>query len=275
VTAKGLLKRVCPPVLVDLVRGRSLFPKPPVVWEGIYPDRQSVPTRNGTYDDEARIAEFLDRARAARALVAAGRKPDVGCAWHEALGVLSAIASVERRALRVLDFGGGVGFAFIQLLSTLRNDVTVDYHVVDLEKICAAGRELFADDPRIQFHTSLPADQRDVDIVYVSTALPYIDDYAGLLRRLVGMNARYVLLNRLAAGDFPTYAARQVNLSGQALAYWFLNRDEVVRLVAAGGYSLVHEEQVGEAYDQREYPHEYRVGRMRTLLFARNEDGAR
>jgi len=107
-----------------------------------------------------------------------------------------------------LDFGGGVGLAYVQVLSSLRGNHAISYHVVELEKMCAAGRRLFADDPRIQFHTFLPALRDKLDIVYASGLLPYIDDYAGLVRQLAGLNASYIMLTHVAAGRFRTYARK-------------------------------------------------------------------
>src|SRR5262249_11206212 len=174
--------------------------------------------------------------------------------WHDPLGYLAAVAGSGRDRLGILDFGGGVGQAFVHLVSTWRGQAKLAYHVVDLERMCAAGRMLFENDPRITFHMQLADLTGGIDIVYVSSVLPYMDDYAGTLRDLAALRARYVLLTRLAAGSFPTYAARQVNLTGQQLAYWFLNVHEIVDVMAASGYLLVHEGQSGPEYRQNNYP---------------------
>lgn len=227
-----------------------------------------MPTKNERYDNDARIAEFIEWTRQGKASIAAGKAMNVSCAWHEALALLAASIAPEQD-IRVLDFGGGVGLGFLQLLASLRSNTTVTYHVVELENMCIAGRKLFADDSRIHFHTAWPTVDGKIDIAYASTVLPYIDDYRGLLRQFASVQAKYILLNQLAAGAFPTYAAKQLNLPGQALAYWFLNLQEVIDVLAADGYSLTYETQVGPEYDQSNYPARYRLGRMRTLLFVR------
>jgi len=268
-SAAGYVVRwLCPPALLELLRGRPPFSRR-LVWEGVYKDRQSVPATDDRYDNNARVSEFVARARRAKALMKAGKPINVPCAWHDALGLLAA-SIASQPYIRVLDFGGGVGLAFLQLLSSLRAKTAVCYHVIDLENMCMAGRELFADDSRIQFHSTWPALEGNIDIVYASTVLPYIDDYVGLLRRFAAVKATYILLNQLAAGAFSTYAAKQLNLPGQVLAYWFLNIQEVTDVLAAAGYSCMYETQVGNEYDQSNYPELYRLGRMRTLLFLRD-----
>ena len=263
---KHVVKRLCPPAVLKLLRGRPFSRQ--LVWEGIYKDRRSVPATDDRYDSNARVSEFVESARRARALMRAGKPMDVPCAWHDALCLLAA-SIASQPYIRVLDFGGGVGFAFLQLLSSLRAKTAVCYHVIDLENMCIAGRELFADDLRIQFHSTWPALEGNIDIVYASTVLPYIDDYVGLLRQFAAVKARFILLNQLATGNFLTYAAKQLNLPGQVLAYWFLNIQEVIDVLAAAGYSCMYEAQVGHDYDQSNYPELYRLGRMRTMFFVR------
>jgi len=60
-----------------------------------------------------------------------------------------------------------------------------------------------------------------------------------------------------------------LNLPGQVLAYWFLNVDEISKILAAVGYSLAYDGLVGPMYDQSNYPESHRMGRMRTMLFVR------
>jgi putative methyltransferase (TIGR04325 family) len=195
------------------------------------------------------------------------RGESAGFFWHSPLGLLAATVSAGQHAVRVLDFGGGVGQAFVQLLSTLRGATAVGYRVVDLDGVCAAGRQLFADDKRITFRTDWADIEEPVDVVYASSALPYVHDYEASLRRLMALKAPYVLLTKVAAGDFPPYAARQLNLAGQVLAYWFLNVAELIEIMSSGGYRCVYNEQVGRRYDQRNYPAAYRIGQMRNMLF--------
>ncbi len=260
--------RFLPPALAHLLlRAIRLHPSP--TWEGIYPDCASVPVENGNYSHAIRVADFRNRAARARAEAAAGVKIDVASAWHEGLAILAASMTAGQSRLHVLDFGGATGVAFVQVYSCLRVPVQIRYDVVDLEEMCVAGADVFRDDPRIHFHTSIPSNPGRPDIVYASTVLPYIEDYKGLLRRLAAVQGRFILLNQLAAGDFASFATRQLNLSGQVLAYWFLNRDEVVGEVCSGGYRLIHEDFVGPEYDQSNYPPPYRIGRMRSMLFAR------
>lgn len=260
---RQLLKLFVPPVLVDLVRGRLNLP-PGYTWEGIYPHRRDVPVRHASYDHEARISEMAAQGRDLLGQVRAGQRPGL---WHDTLALVAATVSAGSGRLRVVDFGGAMGTGFIQLIATLPPTTALEYHVVDLPGMCAAGREVFASEPRIRFHTTLAEVPAEPDIVYVNSVLQYIDDYASQLRALAALRAPRLLLARTAIGDFPTFATRQLNLPGQVLAYWFLNQDEVLGVLAGAGYRLAFESLGDREYDQTNFPVTHRIGRMRNLLF--------
>lgn len=263
---RHVLKRLAPPVLVDLVRGAKSF-TPACTWEGIYPHLREVPVQHATYDHGERIREMASQAGELLAQVRAGRKPAL---WHDTLATVAATVGAGRRSVRVVDFGGATGTGFIQLLATLPQATPVEYHIVDLPGMCAAGREVFAGESRIQFHAALAEVQGQPDIVYVNSVLQYIDDYAGQLRALAALRAPWLLLARTATGNFPTFATRQLNLPGQVLPYWFINREEIGTILQGAGYRLAFEGMADRDYDQSNFPETHRVGRMRHLLFARD-----
>ncbi len=267
---RRLVKRILPVPLVGFVRALKMTPPVPV-WDGVYAHLHDVPTTGGTYDDDRRIDESLRLARAELEVARGGGSPAL---WHDSLGVLAGAVLAGRSCISILDFGGGVGTAYIQLLASLPKTAAIRYRVIEQKNTCVAGRRLFDGDSRIQFDTSLPELGDAPDIVYVNSALPYIADYAGLLRNLAGLGARYLLLARLAAGKFPTYATRQLNLSGQVLPYWFLNAEEVKEILRQAGYSLAYDAASGPEYNQDNFPESHRIGRMRTQLFVGSRGSA-
>jgi len=236
------------------------------IWDGIYPHLRDVPADGSSYDDERRIGEMLRFAQGALAKQRTGTDPGL---WHDALAVLAGGIAAERGAVDVLDVGGALGTAYIHLLATLPSSARIGFRIIDQEKMCAAGRQLFAGDPRIAFDTSLDGQRGVPDVVYANSVLPYVEDYAGFLRRLADLGARDMLIGRLAGGSYPTYATRQLNLAGQVLPYWFHNTDEVKDILRMSGYVVVYEGLTGPDYDQRNFPASHRVGRMRNLLFRR------
>ena len=187
--------------------------------------------------------------------------------------IASMCAAGRRNGIRIVDFGGGMGNAYIHLL---RNSVAipdVEYHIVEIESVCNAGRDLFKSDPRVHFHSSLPAGLTGVDIVYICSALQYIEDYPGLLNALCSYRSKYFLFVKLSAGDIPTYATAQKNLPGTVVPYWFVNLEEIERIMTGNGYGLIYRCLLDREYDQGNFPPEYRLGRACNLLFEGSSDG--
>jgi putative methyltransferase (TIGR04325 family) len=185
------------------------------------------------------------------------------------LPLLAAFVAAQRGEVRVLDFGGGMGIGYIDILGALPSPATVKYVVVETDEVSAEGRAIFAGDGRIGFVSRVGDAGPGFEIVHVNSAVQYIEDYRGLIRELAALGAEFMLFVNLAAGDIPTYATAQLNVPGSVLAYWFLNIEEVVALLRDEGYSLVMEMRSERRLRGFDVPREYRLDRGRNLLFAR------
>lgn len=239
---------------------------PPYVWDGIYAHRRDVPTHRAQYTAEL-IDEMVTTTGRALDQWRAGRKPTL---WHDCLAMVAGAASAGRQRLSVVDFGGGAGTAFVQLISSLPSSLELECVVVDVEEVAARGRRLFSGDSRIRFVTSLAEAPVRPDIVYLNSVLPYLDDYPEVLGQLAALQPRFILLARLAAGNIPTFASRQLNVPGRVFAYWFHNLDELIGILQRSGYALASHSYGEHEYDLSNFPETHRVGRFRNVLFARS-----
>lgn len=238
-------------------------------WDGIYGHYRDVPTHGDRFDGD----EWINKTRInTERLLASSREhgsiPKDTVGEHTLLPLLASAVCESAGKVSILDFGGGMGVTYIHLISSLPN-CAVSYYVVEREGIARGGAELFAGDARIHFLSELPAGS-DFDIVYMSSALQYVEDYPSLLRMLVAYRAKYFLFVKLSSGDFPTYATAQKNVAGTTLPYWFINVGEIIELMAAGGYSLIYKSALEQHYDQTNFPPEYRMDRACNLLFSLN-----
>lgn len=270
VTWKRLLKRVTPPFLMDLYAKGVRPASSGFVWEGIYDNFAAVPTTGAGFSGD----EWLSSMQAALAHQAtrpgATATFPLGVAGESAtLALLGSVVCHERRRLTVLDFGGGAGGTFLPFVHGMAGCDAVDVHVVDMPAVCELGAKFWAGEGRIHFHAELPSKPSRVDIVHISSALQYVEDYPGLLRRLCEYEPRFFLFVRLSAGDIPTYATAQRNVRGSTLPYWFLNVNELIALMAGAGYELRFKELLAREYDQSNFPPTHRLGRTCNLMFAR------
>lgn len=239
-------------------------------WKGVYADYRDAPSSGGGFNSaiyvRREVAETVPAIDAARAC--ADRREDIRTSFT--LPILACTVSrANAGRLCVLDLGGGIGSTYLEVLGTAVSCSELEYHVVELEWACLEGARLFADDPRIRFHRAPPAGLRQVDIVYASGVLMYVEDYAAMLRRLCAYGARYVFIENLAAGPFPTFASTQVNIGPGPVPHWFFNVDEIVRLVEAEGYGLAYRsaEPLAGAHDNFDSRYQLDKARYWSLLF--------
>jgi putative methyltransferase (TIGR04325 family) len=260
-TWKYWARQCLPPILVDAI-------KPPAprrskaTWRGVYQTRADVPAHRDVYDGEL-VDDLVAHARAASDV------HDPIALWHESLVLAAGVIAAPKRSISIVDFGGGAGSAFSQLVASLPAGIAVRYVVVETPQVCDAGRRLFHGDDRIAFATQLPADAAP-DLVYANGVLQYLDDYADALGRLAALGAPNILLARLYAWDGPRFATAQVNLPGRTFASWFLNIGEVKEIAARYGYR-VGCDVISEKRYQSDLPPTHRVERLRTLLLQRGE----
>lgn len=157
------------------------------------------------------------------------------------LGYVLALAAQGADRLSVLDWGGGSGHYFL-LCETLLPGVELDYHVKDVPKLAALGRELV---PEATFHDDDSCLERTYDVVLVSGALQYAEDWAATLARLGAAAGRYLFVTRLpvATTSQSFVVVQRAYAYGYDTEYlgWVLNRDELLERAAASGLSLVRE----------------------------------
>jgi putative methyltransferase (TIGR04325 family) len=229
-----------------LRRPRRNLPQRPVLFDRTYsnwPDNSAWPNPFDT-------AEWLDTVRAYLEKVRSEWR--AGCHAPEHYIVPVAVLAAQRARdglpVRLLDFGGGLGVNFFTVASALPPSSRFAWHVVDTPLNCAAGRELFVDEPRCQFHSSPPND--DYDLVLASSVLQYIPEWGNALTKLSNRNASYLCLTRLPMTTGPTFAARQqiaftsgphAGKSAGATPHWFFSREELIARLAANGYGLSYE----------------------------------
>ena len=262
----GVIQRLIPPFLYDALR--SMLGARRAIWDGVYPDFSNTPRCGAGFSGDEWIAQFRQRM----AEIEAENRSDHFAPWHvtgenSLLPLLVGANFSAGQRVRILDFGGGMGVSYAYLRDSLTQPPNMQYVVVETPEVCRAANRIFEDDDCIRFENQLPPCDEKFDVVYVCTALQYMEDYTDCLEKLCRYGAKYLLLANLSAGQNPTYATVQLNVPGSQIPYWFLHGREVVELMESQGYTLVFKDSLEREYDQRNFEESYRLGRACDLLF--------
>ncbi len=208
------------------------------VWEGVFSSFAEAPAVGQGFDGPIWRDRSVTAARDTAAQARARRPLDYALRQRNALlpALVAALLATQER-VNILDFGGGPGTSYLLLAQTMPDAVgRIDYTIVDVDSICAAGRELFNGKTGPTFCNGLP-DTARFDIVHAASVLQYIEDWRSLVARLAGYNARFLSLADMFIGDFKTYVTLQ-NYYGSKIRHWFFNADEFIDAVQGKGYAL-------------------------------------
>jgi putative methyltransferase (TIGR04325 family) len=240
------------------------------IWRGVYPTFDMVPRRGSDFSSALWIRNSGESTRRLLdAPVRHGAVPsDVqSIGEHRTLVTAAALIAARQGSVRVLDFGGGFGDAFIYLRDAIPDPNAIDYHVVELPATVAAASGMLRSFPAIRFHDSFPR-LGNVDIVYANGALQCVPDYTETLRRFADAEALLVILIELPAGAGPTFASAQTNLGG-SFPVWFFELREVIGLMESLGYRLLMDSRAAVGYSLLGLPPERRITDFHTLIFRR------
>jgi putative methyltransferase (TIGR04325 family) len=246
------------------------------IWEGIYRTFEEAGGSTDVFSEPLWVERSTKKARQLKsATQSACFTPQGTGTTAYVLPAVAALLQAKKGLIRLLDFGGSVGFTFPSIVSALARPNDVDVHVVDNESICEAGRDVFKDDPRIHFQ-SRPPDGVTFDIVHCGSSIQYVSDWTRKVRELVASGPEYLVFDDVPAGDIATFVSLQ-NYYGKKIPHWFFNVREFVEGVEqATDYRLCYKARyVGTflgnlgTFPMDNFPLDHRIENAYNLVFVR------
>lgn len=238
------------------------------VWDGVWLRRQDVPAAESDgFDADAWLVPLYLSAKKTKLDLENGRPVEPRWAHTALFDLVAGLAS----EISVLDAGGGMGGAYLYLLSRGIPREKLRYQVLEKEAVAAPARGLLAGYPGISFPRSFSEARGPVDVVYVSTALQYFEDLAPFYDAIRRLAPRFVLLRRLSAGDVPTFWTLQKNVPGTATPYRFFRFSELAAPLEEN-YRLAYRRESPNPYPMTNLPGAYRLPAFCDALFERKSD---
>ena len=268
-TLRQILKIAVPPGAIAVYRRFAHGDHLGYVWQGIYSGLREVPKHGSGFSGDKWLAMCERYLRWVKTRGESGSTIPGEVAGRHVLLPLVVACIGGASPVRVLDFGGGLAIDYVLLAQATGGAADAEFHIVESPALVGAGARLFESDRRVHFHDRLPTSLPPLDLVHISTALQYIDDYPALLTSLIAYRPRYVLMVDLPAGDIPTFATAQVNVRGSVIPSWFFNAGEIIALVEAAGYRVSFKAASEQQFDLGNFPVSHQLSRACHLLFSR------
>lgn len=165
---------------------------------------------------------------------------------HITYAYVLALATRNKTALSMLDWGGGLGHYYL-LGKALLPGVNIQFDCREVPMMCEAGKQLC---PEIHFYADDDCLENSYDLVMVNGSLGYFENWKQLLGRITHTVNRYFFLTRvLTVRDSPSFVVLQhtdiYDYKSDMLTQVF-NEKEILDVVASSGLRLVREFAVGD-----------------------------
>jgi len=210
------------------------------IWQGVYSSFTEAQGDLDVFEQDTWIAKETQRIKNAKK---EAQKPSPVTIPYAAQGydyilpVVAALSAPQNGPLRILDFGGGMGSGFYDLIAKVPSLEDVEFHIVENEPICQSADILLKDEPRVTFHSKLPPIDH-FHIVHLGSSLHYIDDWRGLLATLAAYKPSVILFAELPAGDINKSFVTLQNFYGRHIPVWFWKLDDIFECMNDLGYGL-------------------------------------
>jgi putative methyltransferase (TIGR04325 family) len=145
-------------------------------------------------------------------------------------------STADKKELKVLDYGGGLGSVFFQNRKFFSHFETISWRIVEQKNFVTAGRALFRKyDVPVTFYDSLEGALRDwtPDIILFSSVLQYLPEYRSILQNVKQLGAECIILARCLVFEKESlhrYCVQKVESSIYKASYavQVLNRQELI-----------------------------------------------
>lgn len=154
------------------------------------------------------------------------------CSWA-VLSILLKSAIESGNRLSVLDFGGSLGSSYFQFRPMIPEHVEVNWNIVEQEHFVMEGKRTF-EDRTLKFHTSIfnIPDLSGINVLLLSSVLPYVEEPMKLLAELLTLNIPYVVIDRTPCFEKHSQLTMQIvppYIYEASYPAWFLNKEELIR----------------------------------------------
>jgi len=180
------------------------------------------------------------------------------------------LAAINKKAVKFLDWGGGLGHYGVLAESILRStNLPLQYYCYDFEPFCKYGREVnpsfTCESDKQQFI------ENEYDLILASSSIWYEKNWKDGIDTLSNYKTDYLYITRMIfvenAASF--VALQQPDYMGYKTEYlfWIINKTEFLDYVKFKGFQLIREFEFGEVTPIYKAPEN---GTMKGFLFKKN-----
>lgn len=240
------------------------------VWEGVFESFEKAPTIGKGFESKTWINRSSEKIKE---LIKTSEQQDSYLFDNTPLYSIASTVYAEKKSLKILDFGGGMGNTYIPLKTVLPENENLEFVVVEGEENVNTAEKIFENDKSINFLTDLPKNKY-FDIIHISSSLQYIDNWKSLIKALSQYNAKYFIFTDLPVGKIEKSYVSLQNYYDSKIACNFFKFSDIQDSLSNNQYSLIYQSnfqanilQINKHYPQENFEKKFRINHSKNLVF--------
>ncbi len=195
------------------------------VWEGVYESFDEAGGDLDAFDTDIWLNK--QRERIIKEFIQLGSNdfiPSNAVSKDYPLSLIVALLLTLQDTISILDFGGGMGNLYLELLAKVPNAASkVKYIIVENNAVIRSIPDEIINLPNLFFLNNFDLIEQPIHIIHFGSALQYMHDWQSLLKKLImQFKPKYLSFSDLLAGPIPTFVSLQ-NYYGKKIPVWFWN----------------------------------------------------
>jgi len=246
------------------------------LWEGVYQSFSETNfVNNRVFDDEIWLQKVYHRAlQQIEQKNNTNTGSDNNITSDYALPFIVSTQLDMKHECKILDFGGGLGTSYLTVKSMLPTTAKFKFTIIENERLCKKGNELFHDEINITFSPTIPESEL-FTLAYAGSSIHYVENWQKALSDFAQRGVEYMIFSDLPAGEITTFVTTQY-FHGNRVPVWFWNVQEFIEEVEKLGFDLIFNAGFKGYYlapntelPTENLPESYRLKQCRQLIFKR------
>ena len=206
---KKIIKKITPPIFIDVMRYFKKNKKQCIYWGGDYESWALAKQACEGYDTDV----ILNQCKNALLSVKNGEKvyerdgfvfDEITYSWP-LLATLQRVALENNGELCVIDFGGSLGSSYYQNKDFLKTLKHLKWCIVEQPHFVECGK-LYFQNEQLHFYDSVEdcLKENKPHILLLSSVLPYLENPIDWINKFIALNLSYIVIDRTGFIDGPS-----------------------------------------------------------------------
>jgi len=195
-----------------------------------------------------------------------------GCSNYSEYCLSIIAASIKKKKISILDYGGGIGEEYFKLKKSVKNKKIKFFllekkEIIELLKREGLNNEIF-------LLTKIKQNEK-IDIIHFGSSFHYIENWKSILKKCIKCKPEYFIFADILCGEIDrTFSTNQLYYE-KKIPIWIYKEDDIVNFLEANNYQIYYKSNFKSEFIKKykdvlpmtNFPKELRIEYPRQLMF--------